>query len=186
MSKGVIISRYARALLRFSEKNGDGSATCDQARHLEDALGAASQLQDAIEDPVAVGLDKKMSLLRSAISPDEMTVSMDSFLRLVLRNGRADALKLILHSFRIQYLASQNIHLATLVTAVEPSQELVAEIRSIVCGQLGGELRIISKVDPDIIGGMVLYVDDTLFDGSVKGQLDKLRRGFEEKNKRIL
>jgi len=186
MSKGVIMSRYARALLKFSEKNGDGAATCDQARRLEETLDSSPQLVQAITDPVAVGLEKKMELLRSALSPEEMTVSMEAFARLVLRNGRADVLRLILHSFRLQYLASRNIHLATLITAVEPPEGLPERIRSIVCSQMGGELRIISKVDPDIIGGMVLYVDDTLFDGSVKGQLDKLRHGFEEKNKRIL
>ncbi len=186
MSRGDVTSRYARALLKFSQANGDGEKTCDQARRLEETLDVTAKLREVISDAQAVRMGKKMELLRDAVLPEKLTASMEGFLRLVLRNGRAAELRFILHTFRIMYLRSMNLHLATLVTATEPPAGLADEIRGMFEKKIGGSLRIISRVDPSIIGGMVLYIDDFLYDGSVSGQLEKLRRSFVEKNRRIL
>jgi F-type H+-transporting ATPase subunit delta len=53
-------------------------------------------------------------------------------------------------------------------------------------GRLGGEVVLNAEVDPALIGGFILIIDDKLLDASVSRQLEEIRRQFMDKNKRIV
>lgn len=158
MNTGLIASRYANALLLLTKESGRGEQVCKQVRGI---LACPDDMPAEIEPDLA----KLIALLK--------------------KNGRLEYLKFVLRSFVSLYFESEGICLATLTTAI-PAPELGKKLCDLVSGLSGYRIVLDSRVDPSIIGGFVLDVDDNLFDASVRTQIETIRREFIEKNTRIV
>lgn len=158
MNTGLIASRYANALLLLTKESGRGEQVCKQVR-------------------------------RILASPDDMPAEfepdLEKLIALLKKNGRLEYLKFVLRSFVSLYFSSEGICLATLTTAI-PAPGLGKKLCDLVSGLSGYRIVLDSRVDPSIIGGFVLDVDDNLFDASVRTQIETIRREFIEKNTRIV
>ena len=115
--------------------------------------------------------------IRMPLEPD-----LEKFVALLVKRGRTEFLKQSLDAFARMYRKQQGIRIAHLVTAVE-APGLEERIRTLFkdC-----ELVFDSRIDPEIIGGFVLTVDDLRLDASVSRQLETIRREFVNKNLRII
>lgn len=119
-------------------------------------------------------------------APDTMPAVLEpelsKFVALVADHGREEYLKYMLHSFVQMYHKAHGIKVAHLTTAVE-SPELEQKLRQVIGAS---EVIFDTKVDPSLIGGFVLKVDDLLLDASVQRQLEIIRQQFEQRNRRIV
>jgi len=158
MNTGVISSRYAKALLLLTQETGRGEQVFDQAR-------ALLRNPDVAPSPLEPDLAKLVALLH--------------------RNGRGSYLKLILNTFVRMYCFSTNTRLAHLTTAV-PAEGLEEKLSKLISEKTG--LRVITEteVDPRIVGGFILDIDDYMLDASVQTQIDRIKAQFIEKNNRIV
>ena len=164
MNTGVISSRYAKALLMLVQKTGNGERVFDQARAL---LRLSSE-------------HSGNSALPASLEPELLQLVW-----LMQRRGRADHLKFTLAHFVRLWCRESGLHLVHLRSAV-PSAELEKRIASAVEAQFGGHVIMESSTDPDLLGGFVYDVDDYMMDASVRGQIERIRRQFVEKNNRIV
>jgi F-type H+-transporting ATPase subunit delta len=64
---------------------------------------------------------------------------------------------------------------AEVIMATEPSESDLARIKSALTKAIGQDIEVTSKVDPGIIGGIITKVEDKVFDGSIKTQLERVR-----------
>ncbi|MFI5323305.1 MAG: ATP synthase F1 subunit delta [Thermodesulfobacteriota bacterium] len=64
---------------------------------------------------------------------------------------------------------------AEVIMAIEPSESDLARIKSALTTAIGRDVEVTSKVDPGIIGGIITKVEDKVFDGSIKTQLERVR-----------
>lgn len=158
MNTGIISSRYAKALLRLVDETGNGQAVYDQVRQI-------------LKDPDSM--------------PKELEPELSRFVALLVRNKRLEYVKQILHRFTELYDASRGRRLVTLRTAV-PAPEMEQRIKDLLQARLGGEVILTTEVDPSLIGGFTLTIDDKLLDASVSRQLEEIRRQLMDKNKRIV
>ncbi len=158
MNYGVIAGRYATALLKYVTDTGHGEAVYAQVKAL-------------LSDPDA--------------APKPLHPDLEAFFGLVDRNGRMPLASRILHRFVRLYDERNHIHVAHLKTAVD-SPALQEKLRAFVSQTVGGTVEFQSEVDPSLIGGFVLEVDDCRLDASVSHQLAETRRQLMEKNKRIV
>ena len=158
MNTGIISSRYATALLRYVEETGGGERVCAQVHRLLD---------------------------HPEQNPGPLEPELDRFVRLLVSNGRLEDVRLMLRSFLSMYYRSRGVRVARLTTAVA-APGLEQKIRALLEKQLGGEVRVESSVDPDLIGGFTLEVDDHLLDASVRRQVETIRRQFVIQNNRIV
>ena len=158
MNTGAISKRYAKALLELSRESGRGAQDCDQALAL-------------IEHP-----EQK---------PAKLEEDIQKLVELLIRNGRMPYVKFILRSFVDLYRKENGIVEVRLTMAAE-SPDLEEKLRQILADSIGGTILFTSKVDPDLIGGFVLEVDDKMLNASAKSQLEKIRRKLDELNKRIV
>ena len=159
MNVGIISSRYATALLRYVQETGGGERVCAQAREL-----------------LRGGADMKSVRLEPELS---------RFVELLLENGRLDMAKLCLAHFVRIYCKSAGIKYATLVSA-RKSPGLEERITGLLEKQTGCRVLVDSSVDPALIGGFTLEVEDYILDASVSSQLDSIRRQFVTTNNRIV
>ena len=158
MNTGAISKRYAKALLELSRESGRGAQDCDQALAL-------------IEHP-----EQK---------PAKLEEDIQKLVELLIRNGRMPYVKFILRSFVDLYRKENGIVEVRLTMAAE-SPDLEEKLRQILADSIGGTILFTSKVDPDLIGGFVLEVDDKMLNASAKSQLEKISRKLDELNKRIV
>jgi ATP synthase, F1 delta subunit len=158
MNTGIIASRYAAALLRYTQETGGGERVCAQVRRL---------LDHPDQDP-------------GPLEPE-----LERFIQLLVSNGRLEDVRFILHDFIEMYYRSLGVRVARLTTVVA-SKELEQKLHAMLEKQLGCEVVIETRVDPALIGGFTLEVGDYLLDASVRRQIDTIRRQFVIQNNRIV
>ena len=158
MNTGAISRRYAKALLDLSMISGRGEADYTQALQL-------------LEHP--------------ELKPAALEEDLASLVSLLVRNGRLPYVKFILRSFVDLYRSEHGI-VEVHLTMASPTPGLEDRLRGILTETLGGTILFTSEVDPDLIGGFVLEVDDKVLNASAKAQIEKIRRKLDELNKRIV
>ena len=158
MNTGAISKRYAKALLELSRESGRGGQDCSQALAL-------------LEHPEA--------------KPAKLEEDIQRLVELLIRNGRMPYVKFILRSF-VDLYRKENGIVEVRLTMAAPSPALEEKLRQILASAIDGTILFTSKVDPDLIGGFVLEVDDRQLNASAKSQLEKIRRKLDELNKRIV
>ena len=186
MNRSIIVTRYARSLVKLVRETGQGSQVCAQSEVLVKALRELPELRRMVTaaDDV-VSSPEKMKLLQGALAK-EMSPDLDRFLTLLNRNGRMDMVEDILRDFTDLYHRSVGIRKAHLTTVTEPSGQLLQRLKTLVKQKTGDDAIIEVDVDPSLIGGFVFDIDDYLLDASVKRQLDQIREQFVERNRRII
>lgn len=184
MNEGIVISRYARALLKYVAETGDGEKVCAQARKLADLMASVPDLLAAISSR-EVSPDRKLALLEAA-SGGSLEDPLARLAGLMERNGRLSFLRFVLLDFVREYRRAQGIRPAVLRCVVPPSEGALAKLRALVKEQTGDEAEIQVVIDPDLIGGFVFDIDDWMLDASIRHRLDEIRAQFIEKNRRIV
>jgi len=159
VNAGIIASRYATALYRYTASTGRAAEVCAQVERL-------------LADPD--------SLKGMRLEPE-----LQRFVSLLIENRRTDLLKFILQDFVDLYYRSAGIKIARLKTAV-PVPTLEARLADLVRARTGCEVKMVCEVDPALVGGFVFTVDDLMLDASVARQIELIRRQFIEKNNRIV
>ena len=158
MNQGAVASRYARAFLRLVEESGRGEQVFIQVR---------AMLADSSSVPAPLEPDIKKLVL------------------LLRKNHRLDCLKFIFADFIRFWCEEQRIVMAKLLTAV-PSPDLAGKLEAMLSERTGCRVILETAVDPGLLGGFVLELDNEMLDASVRRQLDEIRRQLVQKNNRII
>ena len=116
----------------------------------------------------------KINILDKALAGKMLTVLLN-FLKVVVRHGRFDCLRAIRRAARKLHNETRGRVEVEVRTAASIEPELLETISGQLRSALGRELEMTTKVVPELIGGMVVRVGDTLYDGSVINQLNRLR-----------
>jgi F-type H+-transporting ATPase subunit delta len=94
----------------------------------------------------------------------------------VIRKKREYFLNDIAIAFIAQYRALKNITTATVTTASEMSSQTLQDITQLLEKNTGKKVIIDRKINPTLIGGMVVQIEDKLFDASISGKLRKAKQ----------
>ena len=162
MDAGLIASRYATALLLFAKEEQAAARVYADARALLDALPRAEGLEACIK-----GLSKPMQ----------------KFIALVIHNKRVEYLPAILSAYRAKYRHENGITRAWLTTAAE-DPDLVDRLTELMKLQGFTQVDFKTEINPDLIGGFVIQVEDKRLDASIASQLRSIRKEWEEKNRK--
>jgi F-type H+-transporting ATPase subunit delta len=163
--------RYAEAAFEVARSSGSLDDWEEQLAAVA-AILADPALNRAFTSPV-VPRERKEELILATFP--EMESRVRNFLVLLVRQDRLGVLPDILATFR----ALLNEHRGVQVVEVTTSEPLEASERDEVAARLaqhlGRQVLIETRVDTNIIGGLVARVGDQVLDGSVRGRLDRLR-----------
>lgn len=172
--------RYARALVELlNEKNALGEVQafldfCDMAI-ADPQLGplfANVTVSAGDKAGVAAGLAKNLAL------PETIA----RFLHTLAVNGRMGILPELKEAVAQRLDDCNNIRSVKLTCAVAPSDTEVAALKKAMRGLLGGDVRIETLEDPSVLGGAIAQVGSIVYDGSVKGRLNRLRQELVKEN----
>jgi F-type H+-transporting ATPase subunit delta len=143
-----------------------------------DTCKHSAELVQLLESPV-VPILKKAELITKIFKPEVNHYTL-RFLLLILQNNREEYIPGICHNFLGQIRKDQNIKSAKLVTAIEIDAKTINKIKTLLEKELKSTVELKSKVDPKIIGGLILRIDDKQYDASVITQLGKVKKSLLE------
>jgi F-type H+-transporting ATPase subunit delta len=164
--------RYAEAAFEIAERDGSVDKWLAQ---LGDVAAAVTDPNVAhrLEDP-QVPLATRAGALHEVLGAD-MLPPLGNLIGLVLRRRRVDALPSISREFRRLYNRRAGIVEATATSALALDGGELAALTSRIEKMTGAKVELQTAVDPSILGGIQVRIGDTLYDGSVRGRLERLR-----------
>lgn len=174
MNTGPVAHRYAKALLKFVQEAKTGEKVYSQVGMLVARMYGIQQLKDVLQKHPELPLDRKLEILDSALG-EPASHELKRFVKLVDANGRMEYLERMLYSFLEQYREANAIKVGRVVTAC-PVPGLRDRLQSILSEMTAASVYIDEEVDPSLIGGFVLNIDDLRMDASVEGQFRRLRQ----------
>jgi F-type H+-transporting ATPase subunit delta len=164
---------YARALFEAAMDKGKLDAIRDQLGQFVDALSENREMQLFLFSP-SFSSAEKVEALKSAVTDAEPEFL--NFLELLLEKGRMPVIFRIRRQFDALW-AKENKRLGVTVTsAVELDPEIAKRIGAEIEEQTGNTVELESRVDPDILGGLVVQVGNMVLDTSIRNRLEKLRK----------
>jgi F-type H+-transporting ATPase subunit delta len=180
MSDIKVASRYAKSLLELAvEKN----ILEDVMKDVKQFLAIASENRDfvlALKSPI-VNSDKKLAILKAIMGTGTQPLIM-IFFELVTRKNRANVLVDTFQEFEKQYNSHKGIQVAEVTTTFALTDELRSKFIQIVKEISGLEqVQLVESINPDLIGGFILKVNDKRLDDSISSKLRKLRQNFAQR-----
>ena len=164
---------YARALLEAAKENDRLGPVRAQLGDFVQAVRDVPELRELLRNP-QVDPRAKVSILEGLLGDSDELVK--NFLLLVARRGRAAEIEEIEREFERLVAREEGRIEVEVTTAVELSEEEAGEIVEQIEQAAGRRVEATRKVDPRLIGGIVLQAGSLRVDASVRGRLDRLRR----------
>ena len=168
---------YAWALFEAAKDKGKLDAIREQLGAFADALAENRELQLFFFSPYFSSAEKEDGL-RKAVSGAEP--ELVNFLELLIEKHRVPVLFRIRRQFDAMW-AKENRRLGVTVTsAVELDPEVARRIAAEIEQQTGNTVELQSRVDPEILGGLVVQVGNMVLDTSIRNRLEKLRKSVAQ------
>ena len=174
MNYSKIGVRYAKALLQVAiEKNLLEEVRKDMFL-LDSLIVSVPEFMQVLNSPV-VKPSEKQAILKAAISTQVSELTF-GFIEMMILHRRENRLADIIRNFQDQYRTHKGILTATLTTPVSVSEKTSKEISDLLKNKYNKNVELTPKIEPSILGGFILQVEDLQLDSSVQTQLRKIRR----------
>ena len=174
-----IAKRYARALFDIAREENAIEAIYDELKGFSSLLAGSADLTDFFANPVFDSADKA-AVMGEIIKEIKASVTTSSFLKLLVDKRRINAIGQIEECYRRYMDEVLNKVRVEVKTAFPLSKELSDRIKKQMEGMTGKNVDMVINEDPSLLGGVVIGVGDTLYDGSVRAQLNSIRGLIKE------
>jgi F-type H+-transporting ATPase subunit delta len=169
-----LAERYAAALFELADERRDLDAVAGDLRALRAMLHDSADLLRLVRSPVLSRADQGRAIALVAETAELSQLTRD-FLAVVARNRRLFAVPAMIEAY-LAKLAARRGEITAEVTAAQPltdaqNNALTEQLRRVVGGRVAVDLRI----DPSLIGGMVVKIGSRMVDGSLRSKLQRMR-----------
>ncbi|TXC85288.1 ATP synthase F1 subunit delta [Luteibaculum oceani] len=176
MGQIKVASRYAKSLLDLAQENKASEAVKADVLLVASAITENKDLELLLKSPI-IREDKKVKIL-SEIFNEKISPLTLQFIQLLAKKGRESLLLEICNSFTNLYRKANDIQKLTIISAVKLDESTKKEILSRVQPD-GMTLEIEEQINPELIGGFIVKLDDKQIDASVLGSFRKLKKDFK-------
>ena len=175
MSVETVARRYATALADVVTKSGETQVVKNELKTWETMINTSENLKSAFTNP-SISQEDKEKVLNGLIEKTKPGVTTANFLRVMLRNGRLTEISEINTKFASVLEERSGVVSANITSARELSEKQKSEVLLNLELLTGKRMTLDFKTDESLIGGMVTRIGSTVYDGSVKTQLQELKQ----------
>jgi F-type H+-transporting ATPase subunit delta len=168
--------RYARAFAEVAEPAGlDAVAAEQQMRDFAETLGGSGELREFLENP-SIEIAKKLKVLDAIAVRIGMFAQVRNFIAVILEHRRLIELDAIVTAYRD--LADRHAGaVEARITSSRPLNKVDrAQLEAQIAKLAGAQVRATYAEDASLLGGAIVEVGSTIYDGSVRGQLQQLKQ----------
>ena len=175
MSIETVARRYATALADVVTKTGETNSVKIELKTWEQMINANGDLQNAFGNP-AISQVNKEKVLENIIEKTRPTKTAANFLRVLLRNNRLTEIGEINEKFSSVLEERSGAVSAQITSARLLSEAEKAEMQANLSKLTGKSVSLNFETDETLIGGVITRIGSTVYDGSVKTQLEELKQ----------
>jgi F-type H+-transporting ATPase subunit delta len=168
---------YAEALFDVAKEKGKLDAIRDELGQFVDALEADRELQVFFFSPYFSSAEKAAGLKRAVSGADPELLN---FLELLIEKGRMPEVFRIRRQLDELWKRENRRLEVTVTSAVELDRAVVEKVGEEIERQTGQSVELASRVDGEILGGIVLQVGNKVLDASIRSRLEKLRKSVAQ------
>jgi F-type H+-transporting ATPase subunit delta len=164
---------YARSLFEVAKEQGKLDVVREQLGQFAEALEGNRELSVYFFSPYFSTEEKKQGLGRLLEGVDP---TVENFLALLVENHRMPAVFRVRREFDRLWEQENQLLPVTITSAVALDEATVRSIGDAIGQQTGQRVELTANVDPDVLGGLVVRVGNSILDASIRNRLEKLRR----------
>jgi F-type H+-transporting ATPase subunit delta len=162
---------YAKAAFELAQGE-QASTRWDEMLELASALATDELMANLLDNP-QVGSGRVAGIISEAAG-DRFDKRFNDFLSILASNGRLSLLPQVLELFREFRKAVEKRLSVRVISAVPLDEDQAGRLRAVLAKRFECDIELDNEIDPDVIGGAVVYAGDQVIDGSIKGKLQKL------------
>lgn len=178
MSRGTVVAkRYAKALFQLAQQKGLVAETELQLDLIVKVVEGNAEFRAFLTAP-NITLDTKKQTLVQAFGAEASPIVLN-LVGLLIERGREGELSAVLAAYKQvagDVLGRSDAH----VTSSKPlSEDEKSKLAEKFGALLGKTIRVTNTVNPELLGGLTVRIGDTLYDGSLKGKLERLDKALQ-------
>ena len=167
------VEEYAAGLAKLAEAEGELNRVADELYQLGRTVESSDQLRSTLSDR-AIPASRRIGILEDLLGATASPVTINLVSTLV-GAGRGSHIGPIAEELIRQAAESRGQAVAEVRSAITLSDDQRDRLKSALSSATGMNIDIVVVVDPEILGGVVAQVGDTVFDGSVRTRLEKMK-----------
>lgn len=164
---------YSEALFEAAKNKGNLDLVREELAQIVDAVDGSRDLEVFLFSPYFSSDEKKDGLRRAVTGASRETAN---FLELLADQHRLALLTRIHRHFEVLWERENRRIAVTVTSAVELDPAVAERVGSEIERQTGQKVKLSSKVDAEILGGIVLQVGNMVLDASIRNRLEKLKK----------
>jgi len=174
VSLRTIARRYASALADVALALGEEREIQEELNSWESMIASSNELRQVVDSPT-ITLDEKRRILNRLIERVKPRPTTANFIQVLLQNHRLGQLAAINQRFA-QVLDERSGIVAATVTTARPVDGISQDtLREKLAALTGKKVRLSFETDEELIGGLVTRIGSTIYDGSVRNQLQQAK-----------
>jgi F-type H+-transporting ATPase subunit delta len=183
-SVDTVPARYSGGLLALADelrqKGDDGvyDRFADALAAIETLYAGNAEFRAVVDDP-RIGREAQMKAMMAVADSAGLDGTIKNFLGVIVANRRLGMLPRILAAFRAQLAARRGEETAEVVSAVPLSDQQARAIEASLIRAGHARVRIAARVDPSILGGLVVKIGSRLYDSSIRSRLQRLSQAMK-------
>jgi F-type H+-transporting ATPase subunit delta len=170
---------YGQAMLALAEEQGEAEALLEELGELVKFLDTHPELEDFLGSPLIEG-DERAPAMERIFRGRASDLLVDS-LQVINRKGRLHLLRAVAEAYRLAYREMRGLVDVTVRTAVPLSEPQRARLTEVAARFTGRKPSLIERVDPSILGGLVVETSGQKIDTSVATRLRELSAALERR-----
>ena len=174
-----VASRYASALFEVAREAGSIDAVMGDLDRFDQMIQGSPDLARLIRNPVFTAEEQERAI-GAVLTRAGVSGLTGNFIRLVAMKRRLFALPDMIRSFRRLVSDAKGIVQAQVVLAERPSDAVMSDITAALREVAKAEVALDVKIDPSLIGGMIVKIGSRMVDASVRTKLNSIRLSLKE------
>ncbi len=168
--------RYARAFSQVAAADGLNSDIAEgQLRDFAATFAASQPLREVLTDP-SIPNESKLAVLDALAEKLGLSKQVRNFIAVIIEHGRLNELHDILTEYSTLADEQSGITEVEILSAHPLDQGERTELEQQAARLAGGRVRATYAEDPQLLGGAVVKIGSTVYDGSLRGQLEQMKR----------
>lgn len=173
MNDSKISVRYSKALFQSAVEKKLLEKVYDDMLFIGD-ICRMEELKDVLSSPI-ITPSKKTAILHGVLEKNIEKITM-SLVDLLIKNGRENYLPAVVRVFRDETLKFRGITPARLTTAIPVDEKTKKKISDLISSVFKTKVELTETIDPEIVGGFIIRINDNFIDASVKNKLRKIKK----------
>ncbi|MFN3869673.1 MAG: F0F1 ATP synthase subunit delta [Hyphomicrobiaceae bacterium] len=173
----TVAGRYASALFELANEDGKLAEVESDLVKLQAVLDESGDFRQLVASPLYT-TEEQVNAVSGIASELELGTLASNFLKMITSNRRLPALGDMIKGFRELAARSRGEVTAEVTSAVALSEDVLSDLRSTLKASVGKDVQLVTRVDPGLLGGLVVKIGSRMIDSSLRTKLDSMRMGL--------